>query len=234
MRTGKPLWKKKAAAFEKRAEEYDSWFADNPLFENEMAALRAVKEKLPRPFVEIGVGPGRFARALRTDYGIDPAMAPLRLAGGRDIAGVRAIGEQLPFRPGCVGTVFILFTLCFLADPDMALRECARVLRRKGRLVLGLIPARSRWGREIVQKKEKGNPFYRHAELRTIGAAEKLLAESGFSCIESWSTLFQPPGSDIDEESPRRGRDENAGFCVLVMKKKEETVETPQPDHADN
>lgn len=214
-------WKDSAGSFDALAGEYDSWFDNNPLFDIELAALLAVKEKLAHPFLEIGVGPGRFAEALKIDYGIDPAISPLQLATSRSILAVKAIGEQLPVRSESMGTVFILFTLCFLADPVLMMRECSRILKPGGRLIIGLIPRLSKWGKLLTRKKKENNPFYRHARLRTIAETVDMLAVNGFSVIESWSTLFQPPDNSLAAESPRRGLDEQAGFCVLVMNKKE-------------
>jgi len=44
-------------------------------------------------------------------------------------------GEELVFRAGSFGTVFLLTTWEFLADPARALAECRRVLKPGGRLV---------------------------------------------------------------------------------------------------
>ena len=235
--TSKPKglnWKDSARSFDALAAEYDSWFDNNPLFDIELAALLAVKEKLIHPFLEIGVGTGRFAEALKIDYGMDPAISPLQLASGRSILGIKAIGEQVPVRSGSMGTVFILFTLCFLADPALVMRECSRILRSDGRLVIGLIPGLSKWGKLLAQKKKGNNPFYRHARIRTIAGTVEMLSVTGFSVIESWATLFQPPGNSLAAESPRKGLDEHAGFCVLVMSKKEVACEITKSDYPDN
>jgi ubiquinone/menaquinone biosynthesis C-methylase UbiE len=227
-------WKDSAGSFDVLASEYDSWFDNNLLFDIELAALLAVKEKLAHPFLEIGVGPGRFAEVLKINYGIDPAISPLQLASSRSILGIKAIGEQLPVRSGSMGTVFILFTLCFLADPVLVMRECSRILKSDGCLIIGLIPRLSKWGKLLTRKKKENNPFYRHARLRTIAEAVEMLTMNGFSMIESWTTLFQSPDNSLAAESPRRGLDEHAGFCVLVMNKKEAASEITKPDHPDD
>jgi len=234
LKTDRPKWLDSAAAFDALAAEYDHWFTDNPLFEIELAALTAVGERPVRPSLELGVGPGRFAEALAIDYGIDPAHAPLQLARSRGIPGIRAIGEQLPLRSGSIGTVFVLFTLCFLADPALALRECARILKPQGRLIIGMIPGMSPWGKMLERKKRENNPFYRHATLRSVAEVVAMSSGCGFNLIDACSTLFQSPDAQPTSESPRRGIDEIAGFCVLVLAKKEKAHEIPQPDHPDN
>lgn len=230
----RPELSKSAEPFESLATEYDSWFDGNPLFEIELAALRAVENGFIRPFLEIGVGPGRFAQALQTEYGIDPAFSPLQLARSRSILGIRAVGEQLPVQSGCMGTVFILFTMCFLADPVQVNREIYRILAPGGKLVLGMIPRQSEWGKSLLQKKKENHPFYRYANLKSVEETIIMATECGFCLTESWSTLFQPPGITLAMESPRKGYDERAGFCVLVFSKKEAACERTEPDNPDN
>lgn len=218
-------WREIARTFNDRAEEYDRWFTDSLLFDIELAALLAIKAELPRPRLEIGVGPGRFAVALDVGFGIDPAAAPLQLAGSRGIMVIRAIGEQLPLRPAAVGTIFLLFSFCFLADPAVVLRECSRVLKPGGRLVLGIIPQGSSWGIRLGKQGRAGHPYYRHARFRTIAETAALLAAHGFSLLESWSTLFQEPERLINLERPQTGPDEQAGFCVLVASRQGDLIE---------
>ncbi len=226
-------WREIARTFNDRAEEYDRWFADSLLFDIELAALRAIMTDLPRPRLEIGVGPGRFAGTLDVDFGIDPAVSPLQLAGRRGIMGINAIGEQLPLRPAAVGTIFLLFTFCFLADPAVVLRECSRVIKPGGRLVLGIIPQGSSWGMRLGKQGQAGHPYYRHARFRTIAETAALLAAHGFSLLESWSTLLQEPERLINLERPQTGTDEQAGFCVLVASSLGGLNEIRQPDYPD-
>lgn len=202
--------------FDERATEYDSWFEDNPVFAIELAALQALGEKLPRPRLEIGVGPGRFAQALGIEYGIDPAISPLQLASRRGIMTIKGTGEHLPVRSAAIGTVYLLFTLCFLADPSAVLGECARILRPGGRIIIGLIPGGSAWGKRLSERGKTGDSFYRHARFRTIAETKQMLASHGFQVEEAWSTLRQPLGRQLQFESPNAGAEESAGFCVLL------------------
>ena len=212
-------WQSASQPFNERAEEYDNWFDKSMLFELELAALQAIRENLPHPRLEIGVGPGRFGEMLDVDFGIDPAISPLQLASRRSIICINGIGEQLPFRTGSMGTIFILFTLCFLSDPERVFRECSRILLPGGRLVVGMIPGQSAWGKLLAEKGRQNHPFYRHARMRTIAETVCLLNQNNFTVRESWSTLVQGPGMKLVPEPPVTGMQEDAGFCVLVTTK---------------
>lgn len=206
--------------FNSLAGEYDNWYRDNPVFAGELAALQAIRETLPRPAFEVGVGPGHFAAALGTEFGLDPAITPLHLAAGRSIIAINGAGEYLPLRAGSIGTVYILFTLCFLADPAAVLRQCFRILAPEGRLVLGFVPRCSSWGESIEKRGRRQHPLYRFARLQTVTEATGLLGKNGFAILEAWSTLMQPPGCYEQPENPLAGSREDAGFCVLVSGRK--------------
>ncbi len=213
-------WRQAAHVFQERADEYDNWYEDSLLFETELAALQQIELPLPGPKLEIGAGPGRFAEQLGVTVGIDPAPAALQRGLKRGIIGVAAIGEQLPFKSETAGTLFLLFTLCFLGDPGRVLDECRRVLKSDGRLVIGQVPAHSHWGQQLENKKKKGNPYYKHAHFYTIEDTLTILRQADFSLLESHSTLMEPPGSAERLEVAQQGINEQAGFCVLVAGKK--------------
>jgi ubiquinone/menaquinone biosynthesis C-methylase UbiE len=69
--------------FQKLADRYARWF-DRPrgrrIFTVEMHAIQDLLEGMPRPWLEVGVGTGRFARALGVDEGIDPSPEVLKIA----------------------------------------------------------------------------------------------------------------------------------------------------------
>ncbi|MDH4322003.1 MAG: methyltransferase domain-containing protein [Desulfobulbaceae bacterium] len=219
MDSSKKFWRLSSEVFDQRAEEYDRWFDDGELFGIEREALLGLTTPLIGPKVEVGAGPGRFAAALGVDLGIDPAMAPLQIAAQRGVTPCRGIGEELPLTGNSCGAVFLLFTLCFLEDPRKALRECHRVLRPGGHLVIGMVPAESPWGAHLTAKREAGNPYYRQARFRTPAAVTQWLTECGLTVTEQRSTLHQPPGARVVAEQSRPGLSPDAGFVILVSEK---------------
>jgi SAM-dependent methyltransferase len=218
-----PNWRFASRVFHERAAEYDGWYDSSPLFDAELTALRAIRTPLPAPRLEIGVGPGRFAEQLGVIIGIDPAFAALQRTVKRGIMGVGGIGEQLPLRTESVGTIFLLFTLCFLMHPEEVFKECSRILYNGGRLVLGHIPSGSPVGRALQKKKKQGNPFYMPAHLYRAAEAADLLEQTGFQLLESRSALLPSSPGNTPETITKAGLDEQAGFCILVAGKEENT-----------
>jgi len=186
------------------------------LFAIECAALQELTTPLLGPKLEIGVGQGRFAEALGVEFGVDPALAPLALAKKRGVRVSQGVGEALPYAGQSMQTVLLLFTFCFLADPYPVLRECRRVLKPGGHLVLGLIVADSPWGRMLQQKKEAGHPFYQQARFYAPEEVEQCLAGCGFVGEEIRSSLIQSPEALREMEHSQAGLVSQAGFAILV------------------
>ena len=211
-----------AGVFHEDAEEYDNWFRDSPVFGIELSALMSLHTKIKGPGMEIGVGPGRFARELGLQFGLDRAWNPLVLASRRGIQCCQGIGEQLPVKDKSLGVVYLLFTLCFAADPKKVVAESCRCLRADGHLVIGMIPAGSTWGRSLIAKKKAGHQFYKHARFYTTEDMKQWLAWAGMDISEHRSTLYQPPEALENREAPQDVLDEAAGFVVVVAGKKYE------------
>ncbi len=212
-------WRRNSAVFDERADEYDSWYDDSLLFDIELAAIKQLQTSLLGPKLELGVGPGRFAQELGTDFGLDPAFAPLQISRGRDIGVMQGVGESIPLNESSVATVYLLFTLCFVASPQEVLAECYRVLQPDGHLVLGVVPASGAWGQALNIKKEKNHPFYKYASFYMANKVEEFLQDAGFAIVEQRSSLFQEPVSLVELEHSRLGLSEQAGFCLLVGQK---------------
>ena len=211
-----------AEAFSLYAEDYDRWF-DGPngrlLFELEVRAIRVLMKNLVPPFLEIGVGSGRFAEALGIRYGVEPAEALFEMAKQRGIKVEKAFGEKLPFSNGIFGGVFMLFTLCFVKEPRKVIAEAKRVLKKGGGMILGIINKESLWGKFYQKKKAEGHPLYRHARFYSVKDVEELIEETGLT-IEAFSSTLRQPPSDTPVEEPVHGRFmEDAGFVCIRARK---------------
>jgi SAM-dependent methyltransferase len=204
--------------FDDLALEYDAWFdkEGSPIFSIEVQAFKALLPSLPKPWLEMGVGSGRFAQALGIETGADPSVELLQMAKRRGIKAFLGRGEQELFDKESFGTVFLIVTLCFLDSPLDVLKESNRILMPGGKIVLGLVLQESPWGQFYRRKKAEGHRFYRYATFYTYDEVVRLLAKSGFVTEKILSTLFQTPGEVQHREEPREGYYPDAGFTIIT------------------
>lgn len=213
----------KNCAFDSLASAYDVWFEQEgkSIFASEVEALRQVLPLLPKPWVEIGVGSGRFAQALGVDIGLDPSIKLLEMARNRGISALLGKGEEAPLKDNVFGAVFLIVTLCFVDSPGRVLSEATRFLRGEGKAVLGLVLRESPWAQLYQIKKETGHRFYRYATFYSYIEVDMLLKQTGFFIEQVISTLFQNPGKVNHIEPPQQGFSQSAGFTVILASKPE-------------
>lgn len=216
--------------FDILASEYDAWFEKEGklVFDIEVKAFQEVLPLLPKPWLEVGVGSGRFAQALGIETGIDPSAKLLEIAKKRGITGHLARGEELLFEARTFGTVFLIVTLCFVDSPLDVLRESRRILEQEGKVVLGLVLKDSPWGKYYLAKKKEGHRFYQHATFYSYREVAEMLRRSGFVIEEVISTLFQKPGAVTEMESPLREYHPDAGFTIVMARKIRRCKKTTQ------
>jgi len=207
--------------FDTQASAYDAWFdGEGKLpFAIEVRAFQAILSSLPKPWLEMGVGSGRFAQALGIKTGVDPSIKLVEMARKRGINALLGRGEQRLFDEEAFGTVFLIVTLCFVDSPLDVLKKARRILRPGGKVVLGLILRQSPWGKLYEQKKKQGHRFYKYATFYTYDDVVKLLEQASFSIAKVISTLFQKPGKVESTEVPREGFYSDAGFTIIVAEK---------------
>jgi len=207
--------------FDDLAQEYDAWFdrEGSLIFFIEVQAFRELVPFLPKPWLEIGVGSGRFAQALGIETGIDPSAKLVEMATRRGINAFLGEGEQELFDEESFGTVFFIVTLCFLDSPLDVLKEANRILTPDGKIVLGLVLEESPWGQFYQLKKSEEHRFYKYATFYRCDDVVRLMAQAGFVNERIVSTLFQSPGEVQHVEEPREGYFPDAGFTIMVAGK---------------
>jgi SAM-dependent methyltransferase len=204
--------------FDSQAAAYDAWFDQEGkfIFASETKSLQQILPSLPRPWLEVGTGSGRFLKALGIDFGLDLSIRLLEIARSRNAPVLLGTGELMPFRNSSFGTVFLITTLCFAISPSDILHEIARVLKQDGKLVLGIILRESKWGQLYQEKKEAGHPFYKHATFYSYEEIKYLLKQDNFHLEEITATLQQNQGKVNRIELLQQGSSPRAGFTITM------------------
>ncbi|MCK4912845.1 MAG: class I SAM-dependent methyltransferase, partial [Candidatus Omnitrophica bacterium] len=140
-------------AFDCYYKEYDAWYERNKFAY--LSELEAIRKVLPKggKGLEIGVGTGRFAQALDIAMGIDPSKKMIDIAAQRDVVVRWGFGEDLPFFEDTFDYIAIIITLCFVQNPQKVLKEAIRVLKKNGKIILGIIDKNSFLGKFYQRKK---------------------------------------------------------------------------------
>lgn len=203
--------------FDIYAEEYDKWYERNRLaYLSELEALKRVVPKGGKG-VEIGVGTGRFAQPLGVSIGLDPSKSMLRIAKKRGIEAISGKAENLPFADKKFNLVLIVNTLCFVNDFRKIVIETRRVLKDRGKIIIGLIERNSFLGKDY-QSRKKESKFYKEAKLHSGRDIVELLRNYGFKGVVTFQTIFRSVDTIKEIESPRKGFGKG-GFTVVCAEK---------------
>lgn len=202
--------------FDRYYKRYDAWYDRNKFAY--LSELKTLKKVLPKRGngLEIGVGTGRFAHALGITTGIDPSKNMIRIARKRGIDVRLGSGEQLSFKNSTFDYVAIIITICFVNDPEKVLQEARRVLKKNGRIIMGIIDKDSFLG-EFYQKKK--SVFYKKANFFNVKEITDLLKNTGFYKFSYYQTLYKLPAEIKSVERPRKGFGQG-GFVVISGEKK--------------
>lgn len=169
------------------AGRYDSWFASPAGALAQRLQHRMMLQLLaPQPgdsILDVGCGTGETMRLLTRlgvhTTGLDRAPAMLA-AARRKLGGASLIhgdAVNLPFPDARFDAAILNTTLEFLPDPVAAVRELARVTRR--RVYIGAL---NRWSMLAIRRRlaaRRVPSLYRDASFLTVGDLLRLLDEAG-------------------------------------------------------
>jgi SAM-dependent methyltransferase len=162
-----------------------------PSFDREADLVLARLEQYPGPWLDLACGPGALTERMldrapeRLVVASDLSSAMLQRAATRSPAfRVRADAMHLPFDDAAFGAVVNLAALDLYADPERALRECARVLKPGGAWIGSCFVWPARW----LRWSRKGLLAPMFKESGTHGLTSETLCELlqrvGFTAIE--------------------------------------------------
>ena len=148
--------------FDPIARSYDQWYESEQgraIFEVEMSCLRSLCPRCIGRWLEVGVGTGRFAAMLGIGEGIDPSPRMLDIAAAHGIKTYEGCAEALPFSDSSFDGLLLALALCFVADPEQALKECRRVLRKAPHCSSAISRQKAPGASHTDEKHPRDTPF---------------------------------------------------------------------------
>lgn len=165
--------------------------------------MRLVGPLPGRAVLDVGCGDGALTRAFFAagavpvvGCDIDRRMIARAAADaaehGAPIAYAMGRAEMLPFRDASFDIATAITVLCFVPEPEAALREMARVLQPGGRVVIGDLGKWSQWAASRRIRGWLGNGMWRAATFRSAGEWRRLARASGLHVEQITGAIYYP------------------------------------------
>ncbi len=197
--------------FDTLASEYEAWFIENKiLFQAELLALKQVVP-VDKPGVEIGIGSGIFAEQLGIRFGIDPSEKMLEYARQRGLEVQNGVAEKLPYENESFDFAVFITAVCFVDNPDLAVKEAYRILKNQGEIIIAIFDKETRFGK-FLESNKKRSQFYRHARFLSVPEIMELLKKHNFRVTQTVQTLEDPATRKIENPLEDYGK----GSFVVV------------------
>ena len=137
-------------------------------------------------WIDLGCGTGTYSAMLASRgcrvVGVDESKSMLQRAMRKQSNAVSTVDyllgniTQLPFASGTFDGALLQVTLEFVSAPGRVLEEALRVLKLRGRLVLGLIQGSGDWAKSYrVRALENPSSVYKSAHFWTFPELVKLI-----------------------------------------------------------
>lgn len=185
-------------------------------YQSELDAVKLLMPKFVKG-LEIGIGTGRFAVPLNIKNGVEPSSEMRKIALERGLNVVDGVAENLPFEDNSFDLVLMVTTVCFVDDVLKSFKECFRVLKNNGTILIGFVDRESTIGKIYQANKEK-SLFYKEATFYSTSEIVELLYEAGFKNFNFSQTIFKKL-DEIKEKEPVRYGFGKGSFIVISAKK---------------
>jgi ubiquinone/menaquinone biosynthesis C-methylase UbiE len=206
----------KDSPFDIFTEEYENWFKENELiFQSELLALKQVIP-VGKEGVEIGIGSGIFADKLDIKFGIDPSEKMLNYATQRNLKVKIGFAENLPYPDNSFDFAAFITSICFVDNPEKAIKEAHRIIKDKGDLIIAFIDKESSLGKSLELEKEDSK-FYRNANFYSVCEMTSMIVNNHFEITEILQTLTEMKLNN--PEKPIKGCGKGS-FIVIKGRKK--------------
>ena len=206
--------------YDRIAESYDKRYDRNRYGEVRDALVRFVGDA--NVVVEVGCGTGHWLAELSGDrrvVGIDRSSGMLAHAASNapDAMLVRGIADALPIRSGAADRLFCINAFHHFPDKSTFIGEARRVLREEGRImIIGLDPHTGvdQWW--VYDYFPSTLPIDR-ARYASTPAIREMLADAGFSSIETMVAQHFPAAIPFDKALERGYLDRQSTSQLVVM-----------------
>ncbi len=221
--------------------QYERWYSSSL-----GRAYAASVERIVRPWLvelgnariaDVGCGPAlTLERLLPPDATVVGVDCSLAMAGRAMVRGRQtgrpnfvAVGsvKSLPFRDASIDAVLCVNCLEFVDDRAAAFREIARVLRRSGQAILGVLNVRSVWElsrrlrRPFTRRSYYQGRFFRKDELCAACAAVGLRPEEVRTAVHFPPVRPGPLVGLVDRlDARQQARGDRSGAVILCRCRK--------------
>ena len=167
--------------------------------------LRLIGPASGKRVLDVGCGDGvlsvRLAQAGADVTAFDNELRMLVAArrradeAGQKVALVEGDAQSLPFPDSAFDIVVAVTVLCFVAEPERAFHEMARVLRPGGRLVIGELGRFSIWAAKRRIAGWFGSKTWKVARFRTARDLKNLAVAAGLEVETVRGAVYYPPSN---------------------------------------
>lgn len=196
-----------ATVFDRLAAGYDAWY-QTPLGalsdDLEKEAVLSLADPWPGAYaLDVSCGTGNYALALARRgarvVAVDPSERMLEIARSKATRERLSIefhlgtAEDLPFASDAFDLVTAILMLEFSTSPEKALSEMLRVLKRGGRLVIGVLGRYNLWAIARRFKSLFVPSIWREARFFSRRRLAALLVSAGGHYFQWKSAIYFPP-----------------------------------------
>lgn len=198
--------------FDVEAKTYDSWYSTKMgAYVDEVetdCAFKLFPIKEGMQVLDVGCGTGNFSIKLAEKgckvVGIDMSTEMLKIA--KEKARCRNLNIEfykmdvldLKFQDEYFDGVFSMAVFEFIQNPDRAIDEMFRVLRKDGHLLIGTINRDSRWGQMYLTEEFQKNSVFKYANFKTVEEIKNLKKDY---LVKVRQCLYIPPDAKDEDIS---------------------------------